>query len=301
MKDFQQEIRSVSLEELVAHTNNTNLENEVIAIDGSFPFHHHNRDHFPVRMEALIIVHCIKGKGRIGIDLEEHIIEKNSLLIIQPQNYINMVEEIEPGTSNIIVVSKNIAQELMPKLTDLLPVIMQHKISHRILQLPEEEADEFINIYNLLKVTLKRTQSVFRKKKVVCLLQTMMLAMMELATSISEPTDKIQHSRKEEIMAKFILEVSKNFRAERQVSYYADNLCITPKHLSAVVKEISGRTASEWIESYVTMEAKVLLNSTNLTIQEIASKLNFTNQSFFGKYFKHQTGQSPSEYRQTKH
>ena len=66
-----------------------------------------------------------------------------------------------------------------------------------------------------------------------------------------------------------------------------------------MVKEISGRTAGEWIENYVTVEAKVLLRSTDLTIQEIASRLNFTNQSFFGKYFKHQTGMSPSEYRKS--
>ena len=104
-------------------------------------------------------------------------------------------------------------------------------------------------------------------------------------------------TRKEEIMAKFILLVSENFREQRQVSFYSDQLCVTSKHLSAVVKEISGRTAGDWIENYVTVEAKVLLRSTDMTIQEIATRLNFSNQSFFGKYFKHQTGLSPTEYR----
>lgn len=98
-------------------------------------------------------------------------------------------------------------------------------------------------------------------------------------------------------MAKFIIAVSESFRERREVSWYAERLCITPKHLSAVCKETSGRTAGEWIESYVTMEAKVLLKSTDMTIQEIAAKLNFANQSFFGKYFKHQTGLSPTAYR----
>lgn len=98
-------------------------------------------------------------------------------------------------------------------------------------------------------------------------------------------------------MAKFILAVSENFRENRQVNYYADRLCITSKHLSSVVKEISGSTAGEWIENYVTMEAKVLLRTTDLTIQQIATKLNFNNQSFFGKYFRHITGMSPTAYR----
>ncbi len=63
------------------------------------------------------------------------------------------------------------------------------------------------------------------------------------------------------------------------------------------MKEISGRTAGDWIENYVIMEAKVLLKTTDMTIQEIAVYLNFANQSFFGKYFKHHTGSSPSNYR----
>ena len=98
-------------------------------------------------------------------------------------------------------------------------------------------------------------------------------------------------------MAKFILAVSEHFRTHRQVNYYANKLCISAKHLSSVVKEISGRTAGEWIENYVTMEAKVLLRTTDMTIQEIATNLNFLNQSFFGKYFKHITGVSPTAYR----
>ena len=69
------------------------------------------------------------------------------------------------------------------------------------------------------------------------------------------------------------------------------------KHLSTVVKEISGKTAGEWIDSLVVLEAKALLKSSELSIQEIADELHFANQSFFGKYFKHHTGMSPKEYR----
>ena len=76
-------------------------------------------------------------------------------------------------------------------------------------------------------------------------------------------------------MAKFILAVSEEFRTQRQVAYYARKFYITPKHLSAVVKEISGRTAGDWIENYVVMEAKVLLKTTDKTIQEITLMLNF--------------------------
>ncbi len=60
-----------------------------------------------------------------------------------------------------------------------------------------------------------------------------------------------------------------------------------------VVKEVSGKTVGEWIDELVILEAKALLNSSSMNIQEIADRLNFANQSFFGKYFKHYTGMSP--------
>ena len=84
------------------------------------------------------------------------------------------------------------------------------------------------------------------------------------------------------------------------MSFYADKMFLTAKHLSTVVKEISGKTVGEWIDELVILEAKALLNSSSMNIQEIADRLNFANQSFFGKYFKHYTGMSPKEYRKSR-
>ena len=125
-----------------------------------------------------------------------------------------------------------------------------------------------------------------------------MFEMLDIHAAMHTPPLQVK-SRKEEIMARFILLISENFREHRQVSFYSDQMCISAKHLSSVVKELSTFTAGEWIERYVTVEAKVLLRTTDLTIQEIATRLNFTNQSFFGKYFRHQTGMSPSAYRKS--
>ena len=100
-------------------------------------------------------------------------------------------------------------------------------------------------------------------------------------------------------MARFVLAVGQHYRTHREVRFYSDALCISPKYLSTIVKSVSGRTPGEWIESYVTMEAKMLLSTTDLSIQEISSQLNFPNQSFFGKYFRHQTGLAPSAFRKS--
>jgi AraC-like DNA-binding protein len=81
---------------------------------------------------------------------------------------------------------------------------------------------------------------------------------------------------------------------------YADQLYLTPKYFSKVIKDNSGASASEWIDNYVILEAKALLKSTNMTILQISDELNFPSQSFFGKYFKRVVGVSPKEYRESK-
>ena len=93
------------------------------------------------------------------------------------------------------------------------------------------------------------------------------------------------------------MSVSTNFVKERSVIFYADQLFLTPKHLSRVIKEVSGRSAGEWIDEQVILEAKARLKTSSLTVQEISDQLGFPNQSFFGKYFKRHVGMSPSDYR----
>lgn len=105
------------------------------------------------------------------------------------------------------------------------------------------------------------------------------------------------YATKNNIVERFIHLVEENYRQERLIGFYADKLCITPKYLSKLVKETTGRSAGEWIESHVILEARAMLQSSDMTIQQIATSLNFPNQSFFGKYFKRATGLSPKQYR----
>ena len=92
-------------------------------------------------------------------------------------------------------------------------------------------------------------------------------------------------------------ELTEHHRKERRVDFYAEQLFLSPKHFSTVVKKVSGKTAGEWIDEYVILEAKALLKYSVMSIQEVAYFMNFPNPSFFGKYFKHHTGLSPSEYK----
>ena len=85
----------------------------------------------------------------------------------------------------------------------------------------------------------------------------------------------------------------------RSVAFYAGKLFISPKYLSLIIKESTGKSATDVIDSYVVLEAKNLLRFSGKNIQQVAYELNFPNQSSFGKYFKHLTGMSPSEYQRS--
>lgn len=99
------------------------------------------------------------------------------------------------------------------------------------------------------------------------------------------------------IADRFLNLARQHFRKERFLDFYADKLDITTKHLSRTVKMQTGTTAVEWLNRFIILEAKVMLRSSNLNIQQIAEELNFPSQSFFGKYFKKATGISPKDYR----
>lgn len=283
----------ITLHQMVKNVNADNFDEDIVVFDHGIAFG--AADVYPLRMDALVIALCTGGHGKIGIDLREYDLKVNSMIVIQPKNYIYLSEYSDDFKGSVIACSKHIVQDVLPKLTDLLPLLMHHR-TEPVTHLTEEEAEEIKTHLQFIRKKLRGPRTPFLKQKMHCLLQAALYEMMDINCKNSSNSDTPK-SRKEEIMAKFILAVSEDFRSQRQVAYYAHKLFITPKHLSSVVKELSGRTAGDWIENYVILEAKVLLKTTDMTIQEIAVVLNFPNQSFFGKYFKHHTGYSPSAYR----
>ena len=282
-----------TLHQISQIVNSDNLDEDIVVFDSEIKIS--SEDVFPIRIEALLIVLCTGGKGRIGIDLKEYEIRKNTLLVIQPKNFIYLSSYSDDFKCSAVACSQHVVENVLPKLTDLLPLLMHHR-TEPVSRLSDREAEGMANFYEFLRNKIRGPKTPFLKQKVLCVLQAALYEMMDINLG-SQPAIETSRTRKDEIMAKFLLAVSEHFREERQVAFYAHKLFITPKHLSSVIKEISGRTAGDWIENYVVMEAKVLLKTTDMTIQEIAVNLNFANQSFFGKYFKNHTGMSPSESR----
>lgn len=286
---------SISIQDMVRNLNNANLDEQILVFESEFPYQGKYPEIFPLRCETLLLILVTEGQGRIGIDLKEYDIRKDTLIVLQPKNYFTLSLFDERCAARVVACSNKVLEDVLPRLTDILPLLLHHR-TEPVVHLSREDAESMNSYYMFLRDKLSRPATAHTKEKVMCIMQAALYEMVDIQQRISD-TRNIVRTRKEEIMARFLLAVSEHFREQRQVSFYADMLCITPKHLSTVVKEVSGRTAGNWIENYVVMEAKVMLRTTDLPVQEIANRLNFLNQSFFGKYFKHLTGVSPSQFR----
>ncbi|QJB32953.1 AraC family transcriptional regulator [Chitinophaga oryzae] len=136
----------------------------------------------------------------------------------------------------------------------------------------------------------------FAKEK---LQHTFLLFLYELATlsTIHTELKNPAVSRKESLVIRFTNLVQAHFRSQRNVQQYAEQLFVTAKYLTETVKEYTGKSAGEIIDDYVVLEAKLLLDNPKLSIAEITEMLHFSDQSFFGKYFKRHTGYSPKAFR----
>lgn len=96
---------------------------------------------------------------------------------------------------------------------------------------------------------------------------------------------------------KLIRLIEKYYMQERGVAFYADKLCLSPKYLSALSKSVCGYTVQELVFRAIIRKSIFWLKNTNKSVQEISDDLNFPNASFFGTFFKKQTGLAPSYYR----
>lgn len=113
----------------------------------------------------------------------------------------------------------------------------------------------------------------------------------------SQLTERQQHTRQEDIFNRFLELVNKYAVRERSIAFYADRLFLTPRYLSTLVRQCSGRTVMDWVNEAVMQEAKLMLRHTDKLVYQIADELNFPNASFFSKYFRRMAGMTPNDYR----
>ena len=252
-------------------------------------------ERLPWKLGRPLFAMCLQGSATVKVNLQEYKISSNELVTLMPDAIVHGYSFSDDFRGVMVLVSKSVAEDLLPDITSVLPILMDFRQSP-VIKLMPDEAKSLYDFYNFIWEKLPKVYGDYGKHE----LNGLLLSIFYEVLSVYKERfayDKFKRTRNEETFYKFYSLIEKEYCKERSVVHYADRLCISPKHLSMVVKKVSGRTASDWIDDYVILQAKQMLRSSSLTIQEVSRELNFSNQSFFGKYFKKHVGMSPSEYR----
>lgn len=240
---------------------------------------------------------CLKGSCLCSIDTRHVQLERNSYVMVFSGQTVQMLEMSEDLQCICLCVGKEHGQEMVNRLRDIVPIFMYIR-QHPCIVLDEDMADWLSRFLLLFFDEMHSTNDIYRDSAADSMLSTMYYRTASMFANKLAATP-LRNSRQEDIFVQFVQCLEQNFQVHREVSFYADQLCVTPKYLSTVVKAVSGRSAGACIDSYVIEEAKNLMRVTRKSVLEVSQMLNFPNQSFFGKYFKRLTGVSPYQYRKS--
>ena len=261
----------------------------------------------PVRFDGVVFVLCLKGELEVEINLEKVTLKKNSLLCHGPNKIISSKQtDLSDFEAYFMFLSpqflKSIKIDINVISTSGQIASLNMENSSPVLELTNKEAEllqKYMELFHLN--TVENTNETYIKsisRNIIAssFYQILQFAATRIATPIEEDRPR---SRRANYVREFIALTHAHFRQERSVGFYANKLFISPKYLSLLIKEATGRSAAAWIDECVILEAKNLLRYSGKNIQQVAYELNFSNQSSFGKYFKHLTGMSPSEFQKS--
>ena len=249
---------------------------------------------FPSRLNALIIGVGIEGETSLTSNLQEFRLKKDSLFIFSPK-HILQVQSNNRFKAHLIVIAPDFLKRIMPLFLQFgsLPC----------MELTHAESQSLRSFISMVEQELKGSETDFSSEIIGGLIAATIYKVGDILTHYLTEHPEVDspiHNRAEEYFRQFTELLGEHYKHERSVGFYARQLCITPKYLTTLIKRISGKSVSEWIDNYVILEAKTLLKYSNMSVQEIAYYLNFPNQSFFGSYFKRNAGMSPSQYKAKK-
>lgn len=261
---------------------------------------------YPCRLDGNVMLFCINGSIRLSVNLNDFDIKEGELIICTAGDIVKVsqpeIEESEDRHFVMLAMSHKFASDLR---IDFKRILNEGLIplSTPVIRL-NGKVREIISDHLALIAKVTSVKGELYKDSVRSLVSSLVSVLGSqwfdevgsLKAKERMGTDT-RSNHKRLIFEQFLKLVSENYSHHRQMAFYADKLCLSPKYLSKLVKEASGKTAPEWIDSYVLLEAKHLLKYSHMSIKEIVYRLHFPNQTAFYKYFKAHTGMTPTDYR----
>lgn len=256
---------------------------------------------YPFRFDGYIIIFCISGRIQLEVNLDAFQVGSNSLVLNVPGNIIR-VSGVETDERNlhfiVVAMSKSFMSGVRFDFNRLFNESMA-LLDNPCITLDRSERRLCREYLDLASVLL--TSDIQNKKEAIgALISSISYVLGSIWTGKLTAAERKPHApsaKAKNVYDQFLRLVTDYHTSERNMKFYADRLCLTPKYLSKLVKTVSGRSAPDWIDAFVILEAKNLLKYSELSIKQIVAKLNFPNQSVFYKFFKSHTGKTPSQYR----
>lgn len=235
---------------------------------------------------------CVGHKGRIDLLYDDYAdySEQYTVAVIFPNHTLREVKKSEDYLASLIVVDASVLNDPMLQIIKR----MRYRYEpHPCVKLDEHEYTMITNVMEGMQ-EIVRINMPERRKLLVRLLEFLLrlLSQYRMSKLDEAPIDK-------RISSQFLNNITQYFREHRDLGFYAGKACLTVNHFGAVIKQETGQTAAYWIRAHVVAEAKMLLHlRPDLTIQAIADMLGFDEQQSFSRYFKRETGLSPSGFRE---
>ena len=257
--------------------------------------------HYPIRFDGYILFFLKKGHFHIDFNLKTYYVHEGSLLVTVPGNIIRVGQLAEDRLAGIELVYVVLSKQFISGLQLDFNKVFQDSV--QMLENPcialNEEQLALAESYFLLARQVVQSSLSNKRNIIGGLLSSLSYMTEDIWTGKLVERQPLADGSARTALTydRFMKLVTEYHNQERGMQFYADKLCLTPKYLSKIVKEASGRSGPEWIDAFVILEAKNLLRYSDESIKEIAYKLNFPSASVFNKFFKANTGIVPSDYR----
>lgn len=260
----------------------------------------------PLKIKGTFLLMMTEGTPiTIGINQDKYEISPRTFAVGLPGNVITVPSSIPDDVElYVMFFDLRFTQNINLNLASVaIPSMLERPSATQ--QLSEEETRIICRYFEMLhEISLDSTNTQLNKMIAMSIIAAMFYHLVQfyhkrMTGVLDESANSQPSGRRHDYVREFVRLVHLHYVRERSVSFYASKLFISPKYLSLLVKEATGRSAAKWIDDFVLMEAKNMLRFSGKNIQQVAYALNFPTQSSFGKYFKHLTGMSPTEYQKS--
>lgn len=247
-----------------------------------------------IRIRFAAILFCVRGEAILRINLKTYRITPDSQVILLPDSLIKAESFSENTCIRHICFTEDMLHEICRRFE---PAFFHFMLENPVYSYKNKKKDNITALFYAIRSVSEDRNNTFRVQIALNILRAFMLDILDKVRHYCMKEEIPENSRHINIFNNFITLVHKGCKKERSVAYYADKLCITAKYLTDICNSITGTTAKELIDDFAIQEIKLLIQSTDLNMNEIAARLSFPDQSYLGRFFKRHTEMSPKEYR----